>query len=276
MKPAPRRLTFQLVSLFDLLIIVVFAQYLDLNDSAQRKVAQASDLAEKLKRQHAAESRLLGDGRILRELEDEIERQALEHEQFKQAAAQREFELAEESRRSRDDLTRLGGLVAELFDLPATELDRLLRSRTAEEAERIRRALRELSAGHGGEAVRHILTLAELEKRCDVWQIHIGDDNAYTFEGGGRKSRFRADDVERFATELFRLYKNLPQPKSLVLMLVSWGDAELRARAAAVNGLELAAERMRADSDRRSRFEYAVLGYIPSPEGPQAEPEEAP
>ncbi|HTI52200.1 MAG TPA: hypothetical protein VL475_14655, partial [Planctomycetaceae bacterium] len=143
-------------------------------------------------------------------------------------------------------------------------LEKLLRSRAPDEAERIRKTLKMLAANRTSEAVRHILTLAELEKRCDIWQVHIRDDGVFDFKADDRRGRFRADTSERFASELFKQYKGLPQPKSLVLILLSWGDAELKSRAAATGGLEIAADRMRTDSDRRSRFEYAILGYIPT------------
>jgi phage pi2 protein 07 len=243
-------LTFQLVSLFDLLIIIVFAQYFDLQDKTRAQLAAASEHASP-----AAEA-----------LQRELDERNRELAALKAEGGRKQLELGEELKRSRDDLARLGALVAELFDLPAEPLDKMLRARGPEEADRIRKTLKELAANRSSNAVRHILTLAELEKRCDIWQIHIRDDGGYVFTADERKARFRAETPEKFAAELFKQYKGLPQPKSLVLMLLSWGDAELKARTAAVDGLEIAAERMRADSDRRSRFESAILGYIPSGE----------
>jgi hypothetical protein len=245
----PRRLTFQLVSLFDLLIIIVFAQYLGLRDKTHAEVQALAREAEER----------TGDDALRRELDQK----SLDLEALKAESARTQVESAEELKRSREEMARLGGLVAELFDLPADSLEKMLRAHSPAEAERIRKALRELSANRSAQAVRHVLTLAELEKRCDIWQIHIRDDGSYRFTANDQTSRFRADTAERFAAELFKQYQGLPQPKSLVLILLAWGDASLQSRTAAVAGLEIAVERMRSDTDRRSRFEYSLLGYIP-------------
>lgn len=248
MRHKPRRLTFQLVSLFDLLIIIVFAQYYDLQNRTKAQLAEASEQStpavETLQRELAEKSREL--------------------DAVKGESGRRQLELNEALQRSRSDMARLSTLVAELFDIPSQSLEKMLQARNGDEAERIRQSLKALAANRSSDAVRHILTLAELEKRCDIWQIHIRDDGAYAFTADEKKARFRADSPDRFAAELFKQYKSLPQPKSLVLILLSWGDAELKARTAAIDGIEIAAERMRADSDRRSRFESALLGYIPS------------
>jgi hypothetical protein len=246
----PRRLTFQLVSLFDLLIIVVFAQYLDLQDRSQQEIARAESLARSPDADAQSWRRKLDSERQER---GRIEAEAL----------RRQAELAAELEQSRDEMARLVALVADLFNLSGEDLEKVLRARSSAEADEIRQALKRLAAGRSSEAARHVLTLAELEKRCDIWQVHVREDNSCELQLGDRPLRIRADDPERFAAELFRIYKGLPQPKSLVLILVSWGDASLQSRRAAIAGVEIASDRMRADSDRRSRFEYAILGFLP-------------
>lgn len=262
MKFAPRRLTFQLVSLFDLLIIIVFAQYYDLRDRTLAEVQSIADAGNRAETR--AGDRMLDSAAVREVLHDEVARLMEENETLKELNTVRDFETAEELRRTQDELRKLAALTADLFGIPQEELDKLLQTRTPEETEKIRESLKKLTSNRGAAAVRNILTLAELEKRCDLWELHIGDDNVITFKSGDHTARFRADTAEKFEVELFKQYKALPQPKSLVLMLVSWGDSELGTRAAAVNGLERTSERMRADSDRRSRFEYAILGYIPT------------
>lgn len=244
-----RRLSFQLVSLFDLLIIIVFAQYLGLRDQTRAEVAELTQQAE----------RDAGGA----DLRKELDRRTLEMEALKAESSRQQLELSEDLKRTRGDLARLGALTAELFNLPAEPLEQVLRAHSPAEAEKVRKALRELAASRSAEAVRHILTLAELEKRCDIWQVHVRDDGGYVFTAGDHQSRFRADSSEKFSNELFKQYKGLPQPKSLVLILLSWGDAALKSRTAAVEGLELVVDRMRQDTDRRSRFEYSILGFIP-------------
>lgn len=269
MRVLPRRLTFQLVSLFDLLIIIVFAQHMDLKQATESELhlarAEAEQAAQQLEHIERDRNFMAQGDQIKKLLQEDLERLREQHELQKIDAARKEFELAEEVRKTRSDLARLGELVADLFDLPEDSLRDALQSRSAAEAEKLRRELKALASKSTGQAIRHILTLAELQKRCDIWEIHIGDDNTIRFTAGDQTARFRAPDPARFETEVFKHYKSLPQPKSLVVILLSWGDADLGTRTAAMEGLHIAATHMREDSDRRSRFEYAILGYIPSP-----------
>jgi hypothetical protein len=154
-------------------------------------------------------------------------------------------------------------MTAALFRAPRQSLDAVLAARSPPEAAEVRKQLEQLAAARGADVVRHLLTLTELQKRADIWDLRIGDDNVVQASLPGGTSRFRADFAERFETELFRLYKSAPQPKSLVIILLSWGDADFAVRRAATEGLARGVERMTNDTDRRSRFEYAVLGYLP-------------
>lgn len=254
MRTIPRKLSFQLVSLFDLLMIVIFAQYLDVEQKSRAEVEAARREAADAERHRSDQADALAG---------ELDRAKRENAALRAGIDKRAFDLTEELRRSRDDLARLGTLVAELFNLPDKSLEQVLNARPPAEAERLRAELKALAAKRGAEAVRHILALAELQKRCDVWEIHIGDDNAVALRVGDRTHRFRAETAEAFAARLFQVYKSLPQPKSLVVILLSWSNAGIESRNAAEDGLPLAVARMSADSDRRVRFEYAVLRYIP-------------
>lgn len=272
MRPPPRRLTFQLVSLFDLLMIVIFAQYMDVQATARNQAEKASHELEAARermvaaeQQRAAEAGFLAEGAEIRKLlGKDLERITMENEMLKADAERKQAELRSELKQAREDIARVGDFVSELFNLPDETRARILKSRSAGEAAKIGESLRALASKRGSDMVRHVLTLDELHKRCDVWELQVDDSNVTTFTTGKVKSRFRASTAAQFSGELFNRYKNLPQPKSMVIILLSWSDAELRARTAAIEGLEQATEKMRADSDRRTRFEYAVLGYIPS------------
>ena len=272
MKPAPRRMTFQLVSLFDLLMIVIFAQYMDVRETARlqsehasREVAAAQEKAAQADRKRQEESASLNRGlEIQKLLSLELERVRADREALRVESTRKLTQLEHDLKDARDDVHRVGDLVSELFNLPDELRQQLVKPRSSADAARVSEALQTLAEKRGSDMVRHVLSLDEVQKRCDVWELQIDDFNVTTFTAGAVKVRFRADTPTQFASELFKHYKGLPQPKSMVIMLLSWSDAELRARNAAVEGLEKAAERMRADSERRTRFEYGVLGYIPS------------
>jgi hypothetical protein len=260
MKTSPRRLTFQLISLFDLLMIVIFAQYMDVLNTTQSEESKRAG-----ERETAQEERLLSELRREHDA-DELSRSraalfALQQE--REGADKDRVEAAEAARQARENMLRLAKLVTKLFDLPEKLLKEALAARSEADQAKLRKAVEDLAAKNPGDIVKHILTLDEIQKRCDLWEVHLGDDNVATFTAGSQSQRFRATSADKFEAELFRLYKTLPQPKSLVIVLLSWSDADLSYRDAAVSGLTKGAERMEADSNRQSRFHAAVLGFIP-------------
>lgn len=221
----PRRITFQLVSLFDLLIIIIFAQYFDLQAKVQEERGRESASArEQSLARVAAEERL------------QLEQRQFDH---------------------------LASLVGQLFDIDEPALADLLTTRSPDEQTRIRQALARIRDSHGIEGLRQILTFAELEKRCDLWQLHVEDDGICHIRSGDMETRLRTDSADRFAAELHKFYRTLPESKSLVMVLLSWDDASRRSWETAENGMDLTLNRLRIEEDRRIRFESAVLGYLP-------------
>ncbi len=258
MKLSRRKLTFQLTPLLDLLLIVIFAQYMEVQKTAD---TQASEVAKEIA---AAKSEAeLARLELLARLEVAVqEREQLRSERSR--LQDRETEINEELRQSRQELQELGEILSRLFRLPQETIEQALAARTAAEQAELRREIEEMAGGRAAEMVKHLRTWRELLKRCDLWDIHIGDDNAVTMTAAGKTFRFRAETPERFEAEIFARYKALPQPKNLVVLLVSWSDAEYAIRQAAVTGVARAADRMHEDSDRRTRFEYAILGFSPA------------
>jgi hypothetical protein len=128
----------------------------------------------------------------------------------------------------------------------------------------LRRRFQELAESNAADVVRHVLTYEELRKRCDIWEIHVTEQGLIEFHAGKHRFEFRAETAEDFERQLYAFYKSLPQPKGLVIILFSYGDAKAVWREAVLAGLPRVTERMRADTNGRSRFEYAVIGYQPA------------
>lgn len=261
MKLSRRKLSFQLTPLLDLLLIVIFAQYMEVQQTAdtqagelQRQLTEADSTAE------LARLQILAQLEVAQQERDQL---VAAQDRLKSSLQQRESEINEELRQSRQEIQELGEILARLFRLPRETVDRVLAARTNAEREELRREIEAMAGSNAAEMVKHLRTWRELLKRCDVWDIHIGDDNATTMTAAGKTFRFRADTPERFEAEIYARYKALPQPKSLVVMLVSWSDAQFSVRQAATTGVAEAAQRMHEDSDRRTRFEFAILGYSP-------------
>jgi len=248
-----RTLTLQLTPLLDLLLIVFFAQYMEVrlvsdrkSEQAESRVAAANADLDKLRQQLA-----------------ELQKQLADWEQQQRQADQSGYESREQ----------LGKLFGELFQLPESIIERITRQRSSDEAvlssaeiEALTSEFRTLSTARADQVVDHLLTFAEMKKRFDVWEIHVQGDNSVLITAGPHQKRLQPDEAatpELFNEEFFKLYKSFPQSKNVVLILVSYGNSQLRYRWSVTRGLPAVTERMRLDSNGQVKFEYAVLGFRP-------------
>lgn len=248
-----RKITFQLASLLDLLLIVMFSQYLEVQVAAERQ-----------------EQRM--------QAEQQSSKTDLEQLRVQLAALQRQLKSIEEQQRALDQAEykqhqQLGRMFGELFRLPESTIQKIIKQRnqdsaglSASEAAALKKEFQALATARGEQVVDHLLTFVEMKKRFDVWELYLQENGAIVVTAGTHQKRLQTGIVQtprQFSDELFKLYKSFPQTKSIVLILVSYGDSRLVHRAAVIKGLPMVAERMRADSNGTARFEYAVLGYRP-------------
>jgi len=248
-----RKITFQLASLLDLLLIVMFSQYLEVQVAAERQERQM-------------------------EAEQQSSKVDLDKLRGQLAAMQRQLKTIEEQQRTVDraefkQTEKLGRIFGELFRIPEATIQKIIKQRNQDaaglspaEALALKKEFQSLASSRGEEVVDHLLTFVEMKKRFDVWELYLQENGAIVVTAGTHQKRLQTGIVrtsKQFSDELFKLYKSFPQTKSIVLILVSYGDSRLVHRAAVIKGLPLVAERMRADSNGTARFEYAVLGYRP-------------
>jgi DNA repair exonuclease SbcCD ATPase subunit len=268
MNSAGRRLHLQLTPLLDLLLIVIFAQYLDVTQQAKRESISAE---QQISERHAELER--GYAKLRREVKQQQAALAAERERLARNAAASEAKV-EQSEQNLDDVVaqqrRAADLIAELFNVPAELVDQALAPRPAgapqrssQDVERLRERFHELASQRGSEVIEHVLSYDELRKRADVWSLRIEKTGEILFEANDIRQAFRAATPAEFSTKLYDRYKTLEQPKGLVIILVSYGDARADVRQSVLNGLPEAVRLMREDRLGRTQFEYAVLGYIP-------------
>jgi DNA repair exonuclease SbcCD ATPase subunit len=268
MKSAGRRLHLQLTPLLDLLLIVIFAQYLDVTQQAKRESISAE---QQITERRSELER--GYAKLRREIKQQQAALAAERERLAGNAAASAAKV-EQAEQNVDDVVaqqrRAADLIAELFNVPAELVDQALAPRPAgspqrssQDVERLRERFHELASQRGSEVIEHVLSYDELRKRADVWSLRIEKTGEILFEAGGVRQAFRAATPAEFSAKLYDRYKTLEQPKGLVIILVSYGDARADVRQSVLNGLPEAVRLMREDRLGRTQFEYAVLGYIP-------------
>ena len=246
----PRRVVLQLMPLLDLLLIVIFAQYLDVSERDQLRTQQTE--------------------RANREARAALERASIA-EQERVAA----IDLADASRQAatraqndaavaRQDRRRTLAAVADIFQLEEAERAELIGSAAmaangSDEAARIRERLASLTRGDPDAVRLHLRTHEELRRLADVWRLHLDPDGVLHLIAGGGETTRRLTAAP-FVPEVFAWSKEQPQAKTLVLLLLSYDE---RARLLEIRNLRAAmpnlVERLRRDTE--SKVDFADLGY---------------
>ena len=158
MKNVRRKVTLNLMPMLDLMLIVIFAQYLAMRDQSQHEEARAAQAVSSAEEQ----------------------RQLLEEERIAIAEQRREAESIAE--RAFDQRDLVGQLASELFNLPDETIERLLKQRfvddppTEKEIDAMKDEFRKLRGRRGQEVLKHLLTFHELRKRCDLWEVYVDSE----------------------------------------------------------------------------------------------------
>ncbi len=246
------RIRFQLAPLVDLLLIIVFAQFLEVRTTVrdetlalQGRIAVADQQAQRL------------------QSEEITSRQQREAERERTMKAIR--------------------TIAGIFDLSNDQVQGFASDSDADVVSVLRRVAERasvLSAESPETIIRFLIGHQELLKRAEIWNLHVGSDRKATLMVADQRIQFGLERqgqdarVEEFEDALFAAYKQLPQPKELVVILASYSpDSVAGVYQPMIDGTPGAIERMRAD-DPTVRFEYTVLGATDSPAPAELQPTE--
>ena len=277
-----RKLSLQLTPLLDLLLIVIFAQYLEVRTASTKAVEDISLKADQ-QTADALEEKRRAEEKLAALLND---RQSLQSQLQAQLA-----DLTEEMQKALNQRRDLAELVAKLFQIPQEVLDKVLASeeRSPEEQKQLREMVNALADEHKNDVIKHLLTHQAMQKRVDVWTLFIESDGLAHLKAGNEtktvlvrdranlfeeqrlaklspreqalaKKKAETEAAETFAERLFKTYQTLPQPKGIVVLVVSWkGDLERYYREPAREGLDATLRLFNTTNDR-TQFIPAVLG----------------
>ncbi|MEE2936942.1 MAG: hypothetical protein VYA84_13225 [Planctomycetota bacterium] len=262
-----RSIRFQLTSLMDLLLIIVFAQYLEFHRSTdaskiqtEQEIAVTRDSLEKGFQEQSDE---------LSRLREQI---ILENRQLRK---QRDEALAQVDQTKRQQAFT-EALVQELLQVDPELIDRDLSPATAAETIQAAQQLAEsIRVADSTQVLRFLAGYDELLKRAEVWTLHVSDrgdtemqpgqatSNAQQFRLEAATQMARADE---FVAQMRAAYLQIPQPKGLVVILVSFSPRATAGNYQPVlDAMPDVIEWLNNDSGGRTRFEYAVIGAITDP-----------
>lgn len=245
-----RRLTLQLTPLLDLLLIVIFAQYMEVRIVAK----QESDKVA------VERNATVTENEDLRHKVDEWERQ-------QRVADQSQWKEREQ----------IGQIVRELFRIPEKQLNKIIQPRSKNEASGLsaseiadlKSQIHQFAGANGEQIIDHLLTFNQMRKQFDIWEIYMDENGALLISIGQDGQRVRSQPIsspEAFVDVILRVRDQFPPTRENVLLLCSYGDCRLLNRLSMTRGLPAISERIRKDGQGSLNFEYAVFGYRPAPD----------
>lgn len=269
-----RKFTLQLAPLLDLLFIVLFAQYIDLQEATRREIAQETQ------RRHDAELSQVEAGKLrtdalsqLAELNQkveqfEIDKRRLTRElELSRAETQKEGMAREELEKlAAKDRTAIGQLVQGVLRINQESILEAIAGAPAGDRQRLRTSFEEMSSKSAAAVIHHLRATDELKKRADLWEVYIGDDNTVrvTIVGEIMAEHLQVISPDQLANAVAEVARQRGEPKSLVIILLSWSNADRRTRDLARQALDDVVTVLKADWPGK-RIEVAPLGYTPVP-----------
>lgn len=262
-----RRFTLQLTPLLDLLLIVIFAQFMEVQQTVQSGERQLRDQQQALQQDYDQRRQDLESAHAATE-------EALE------ASRQR---YAEQIQSIMDQHRQAASTLSETFDLPQRLIEEALQLQSAGQtgdAERMQQAaaqLQQLLQSRDAELLQFMIRYDEMQKHVSVWELHLLDNGQALFSDGKLTRRLSFDSAEEFSARCFEVSKAFEEPRPLTLILMTYGDTQAGIRRNAVTGFPDLIHRLREDTDGTRWFDYSLMGF--RPDGPlinTAEPDDSP
>ena len=269
-----RRFTLQLTPLLDLLFIVLYAQYIDLQEITRREIAQETERRHQAEQHEEQAAKLRTDA--LQQLSDlnqkveqfEIEKRRLARElELARAETAKEGQAREELEKlAAKDRTAIGQLVQSVLRINQDAILEAIQGAPAPDRQRLRASFEEMSTKSAAAVIHHLRATEELKKRADLWEVYIGDDNTVrvTMVGEAMAENLQVLSPDQLANVIAEAARQRGEPKSLVIILLSWSNADRKTRDLTRQALDDVVTVLKADWTGK-RIEVAPLGYTPVP-----------
>ena len=269
-----RRFTLQLAPLLDLLFIVLYAQYIDLQEATRREIAQATQRSQEAQQAGLEAAKLRTDALsqvadLNQRLEQfEIEKRRLTRElELARAETEKEGQAREELEKlAAKDRTAIGQLVQNVLKINQDSILEAIQGVPTADRQRLRASFEEMSSKSAAAVIHHLRATEELKKRADLWEVYIADDNTVrvTVVGEVMVENLQVASADQLANAVAEVARQRGEPKSLVIILLSWSNADRRTRDLTRQALDDVTTVLKADWPGK-RIEVAPLGYTPVP-----------
>lgn len=270
-----RRTRFQLTPLMDLLLIIVFAQFLDVRETSEK---QAEALAAE---QQTWQTRVLAAEAEVNIARSEAEERSAPLRSEIADLKQARDDIESKAKRDAVRMNRALATLAAGLGISDSQLRGFAIGGDDDAEVAVERAIalsQQLSRSSPATVMRFLVGHEELLKRAEVWNAHVSPSGDIKLMAGERTQLFRLEGAtqgertQEAIDQFYAAYKQLPESKGLVVVLVSFdGMSRAGVYQPLLDAMPGAMDRLRLDNPG-NRFEFTVLGTTPDPQ--QSTPQE--
>jgi hypothetical protein len=268
-----RRVAVSLTALVDLLFVILFAQFLQMQES-KKLLADNAQAAEAARDAAEAESKAAEKRRddaieIKAGLLANVSQLTAQLAAAEKRAAQKDSELEQEQKRVQELEKQLGVAIKEgertkeqaeqaqrelaatmsrmLSTVDAAMVAKTLESgATTEELKRVQDELEKVKDQTTAQAIQMIRRANEVQKRVDIWEVHLYRDGSVRLRSPGQgadaiERTLDTDNEDEFTNEFVRIATSHGTPKSLVLILYTHENA----KGGMIRGVQAALEQVK-------------------------------
>ena len=200
-----RRLTLQLTPLLDLMLIVMFAQYMEVRIVATQQAERVAS---------------------------ERQSTTAENDALRQQVDEWETQQRNVNQKQKREIEALGQLIRELFQVPEATLNKIIQPRSKNEAGGLSPAeiadlkarFQQLANSRGDQVVDHLLTFNEMRKQFDLWEFYLNEDGELVATVGQDRQQVKSKPIETpeaFVDAVLQIHKRFPPTKNQRFDLVS-------------------------------------------------------
>jgi hypothetical protein len=249
-----KRVILRLTPLLDLLLIVMFAQYMELQATTAQQVEAEqvrSAQAQAIRQEFA---------RANQSLQDRIDSLEESNRLLRDQVAtrrQRQEQLEE-------NLQRVTEIAQKQLRIPADVVRHALAEADLDQTRRLEEELQHLRRTSLADVVRYLRKNLEFRNHWDVWEVHIDSTDSLRLINN---DQVLVDDLFVTSRDSFVQtvgdYFGQAEPKSTVLILLSWADASFGTRNLVKAGLDDLQGILRDKWARPKKIHVSTLGFIP-------------
>lgn len=238
-----RRVVISLAALVDLLFVVMFLQFVELQrvgagmEKAKSVAIQSQLDADRLKETALADQdKLVSERNALHDQVQELLKKIQEYEkELKKAGDDRDGLLKHAAEKEK----LLGEAVRDM--LQGVDPDAVAKQLQGADEDQVKQMIGELREAQGkntGQVIQSLRKASELRKRCDIWETHLYADGRVRIKGPDVEETVTPTSKDAFANDFIKMTRKSAEPKSLVVILLTHENCTVGDLAIVEEGLE--------------------------------------